>query len=172
MPIQMRGLNPLRTTGVLKLHHMYHRQLSFNSKTGLSPCNHPCRTQHYSVYLVQRQATHCDTAAWKPEGSMGSSAASHPRQVSQTSGQTRPQPRLKIISWNSGGLNSIRCKEVLVWLQKEHVEGRTYDLCIIQESAWPQDSEFVATLEGPCSTQVACYPQRWHRSRRCALPGP
>ncbi|CAE7828545.1 Pol [Symbiodinium sp. CCMP2592] len=63
--------------------------------------------------------------------------------------------RLRIVSWNSGGLTSTRYKEVLAWLQQSHEAGCTYDVCILQETMWPQDSEFIAKLDGPNHLQ-------WH----------
>ena len=68
---------------------------------------------------------------------------------------TRPAPRVRIMSWNAGGLNSIKYQEVLVWLQAESDAGRGLDVCILQETAWPMDSEFTAGLDGPGAV-------KWH----------
>ncbi|CAE7752443.1 unnamed protein product [Symbiodinium sp. CCMP2456] len=60
-----------------------------------------------------------------------------------------PQPRLQILCWNTGGLNSVKCKEILIWLQQEHDRGHTYDICVLQETTWKEDAEFVTSSEDP-----------------------
>ena len=82
----------------------------------------------------------------------------HLNQVSRPS-DTRPQGkpadhqpnhnRLRIVTWNSGGLASHTYREVLTWLQLEHEAKRTVDICILQETAWQEDLEYSTSFQGP-----------------------
>ena len=88
-------------------------------------------------------------------GGTGPVNSSTGRQPTVARSTLRHAPRLRVLSWNSGGLNSVKYKEVLVWLQCAHEAGQTYDICVLQETAWPHDSEFVAKVEGSDKLQ-------WH----------
>ena len=88
-------------------------------------------------------------------GGAGPVNSSTGRQPTVARSTLRHAPRLRVLSWNSGGLNSVKYKEVLVWLQCAHEAGQTYDICVLQETAWPHDSEFVAKVEGSDKLQ-------WH----------
>ena len=63
--------------------------------------------------------------------------------------------RLRIVTWNSGGLASHTCREVLTWLQLEHEAKRTVDICILQETAWQEDLEYSTSFPGPTAVN-------WH----------
>ena len=62
---------------------------------------------------------------------------------------TRGQRRLRIISWNAGGLSGPRYNEVLEWLGAEAKAGRPVDLCLLQETSWRQDMEYTSTPSSP-----------------------
>ena len=55
--------------------------------------------------------------------------------------------RLRLMTWNCGGLHGDKYQELLHWLQAEHHAGRTIDICCLQETCWRQDHEFVTD---PC----------------------
>ena len=61
----------------------------------------------------------------------------------------RGQRRLRIISWNAGGLSGPRYNEVLEWLGAEAKAGRPVDLCLLQETSWRQDMEYTSTPSSP-----------------------
>ena len=73
----------------------------------------------------------------------------------QASGPSAAPQRLRIVTWNSGGLASHTCREVLTWLQLEHEAKRTVDICILQETAWQEDLEYSASFPGPTAVN-------WH----------
>ena len=62
---------------------------------------------------------------------------------------TGGQRRLRIISWNAGGLSGPRYNEVLEWLGAEAKAGRPVDLCLLQETSWRQDMEYTSTPSSP-----------------------
>ena len=64
---------------------------------------------------------------------------------------SRTGRRLRLVTWNTGGLSSTVYREVLTWLQEEHQAYRTVDICILQETAWREDMEFTTTPVGPGS---------------------
>ena len=68
-----------------------------------------------------------------------------PRYISQATG--RQTGRLRLMTWNCGGLHGTKYRELLHWLQAEHHAGRTLDVCCLQETSWRQDQEFVTE---PC----------------------
>ncbi|CAE7658315.1 unnamed protein product [Symbiodinium sp. CCMP2592] len=70
---------------------------------------------------------------------------------------TRPGRRLRIVCWNSGGLNTVTYQEVLQWLKQEDQAGRSVDIMCVVETAWREDSEFT-TRKDP---NVPRDPQ-WH----------
>ena len=58
----------------------------------------------------------------------------------------RPTPRqprrLRVVTWNCGGLSGPRYHEVTTWLQDEHRAGRTVDVCFLQETRWKIEAEY------------------------------
>ena len=70
--------------------------------------------------------------------SWGSNTAG-PRHDSSTE---RRQRRLRLISWNAGGLMDTRNQEVLAWLDAEAKAGRPVDVLTLQETCWKQDLEY------------------------------
>ena len=64
---------------------------------------------------------------------------------------SRTGRRLRLVTWNTGGLSSTVYRKVLTWLQEEHQADRTVDICILQETAWREDMEFTTTPVGPGS---------------------
>ena len=67
----------------------------------------------------------------------------------------KPYPRLRMVTWNCGGLHDIRYREIVQWLCEEHDQGRPVHILVLQETAWKHDMEF---------TTSPTYPQgpRWH----------
>ncbi|CAE7739424.1 unnamed protein product, partial [Symbiodinium sp. CCMP2456] len=55
--------------------------------------------------------------------------------------------RLRVVSWNAGGLAGHTYREVLTWLQGEHEDKRPVDLCVLQETGWQEDLEFTTSQE-------------------------
>ena len=68
-----------------------------------------------------------------------------PRQEVQQSRYTR---RLRLVSWNAGGLMDTRYQEVLAWLAAEAQAGHPVDILTLQETCWKQDMEY-RTACGP-----------------------
>ena len=62
----------------------------------------------------------------------------------------RRQRRLRLVSWNAGGLMDTRNQEVQAWLAAEAQAGRPVDIMTIQETCWKQDLEY-RTSCGPAS---------------------
>ena len=54
----------------------------------------------------------------------------------------RPSPRLRLVSWNCGGLTSTLYQEVLLWLHDEEQAGRSVDILCIVETSWREEFEF------------------------------
>lgn len=48
-----------------------------------------------------------------------------------------PKKKLKLFSWNAGGLSSERYWELLRW-----IDGQQFDVAIVQESRWAHDGEW------------------------------
>ena len=48
---------------------------------------------------------------------------------------------IRIVTWNSGGLNLARQTEVRTWLEQESLNSPTHVLCI-QETHWPTTTEY------------------------------
>ncbi|CAE7249889.1 unnamed protein product, partial [Symbiodinium sp. CCMP2456] len=57
------------------------------------------------------------------------------------------KPRLRIVSWNAGGLAARNYREITTWLQLEHEAHRTVDICVIQETSWKEDLEYTTSFE-------------------------
>ena len=55
-----------------------------------------------------------------------------------------PTQCLRIVTWNAGGLHAGRYTELLAWLEAERQAGQPVHIACIQETHWPQDSEFVS----------------------------
>ena len=60
----------------------------------------------------------------------------------------REARRLRVVSWNTGGLTGPRYSEMLEWLRQEELAGRTVDICVLQETAWRQDMEYNTQVPG------------------------
>ena len=61
-------------------------------------------------------------------------------------------PRLRIITWNCGGLRDTRYREITQWLCDEYVAGRPVHVMVIQETSRKQDMEYNTStnvLPGP-----------------------
>ena len=59
--------------------------------------------------------------------------------------KSRSARRLRIVTWNTGGLSSTRYNEILEWLTQEAQRGHPVDVIFLQETCWKQDLEYVAT---------------------------
>ena len=80
---------------------------------------------------------------------------SRPGPPSSATSWHRAARRLRVVSWNCGGLSSSACSEVLVWLREEAKCGRPVDVMCLQETSWKEDCEFVTGGgQGPGT--------RWH----------
>ena len=55
-----------------------------------------------------------------------------------------PTQCLRVVTWNAGGLHAGRHTELLAWLEAERQAGQPVHIACIQETHWPQDSEFVS----------------------------
>ena len=73
------------------------------------------------------------------------------REISQA--DQGPRGRLRIVTWNCGGLPSHRYQEFLLWLKEEHRAGRPVDVACLQETAWTSDSEFMTAQENELDPQ-------------------
>ena len=62
-------------------------------------------------------------------------------------------PRLRIITWNCGGLNQ-KYQEILQWLKDEHRQGRTVDIMAVQETGWREDMEFETATDSKQDPQL------------------
>ena len=71
----------------------------------------------------------------------------------QPSKHSKPQPlhpRLRMVTWNCGGLHDTKYSEIMRWLCEEHDQGRPVHIMVLQETAWILDMEYVT---------AALYPQ-------------
>ena len=63
----------------------------------------------------------------------------------------KPEPesksarRLRVVTWNTGGLSNTRYNEIIEWLTQEAQRGHPVDVMFLQETCWKQDLEDVAT---------------------------
>ena len=62
-------------------------------------------------------------------------------------------PRLRIITWNCGGLRDTRYREITQWLCDEYVAGRPVHVMVVQETAWKQDMEYKTSTNVPHGPQ-------------------
>ena len=62
-------------------------------------------------------------------------------------------PRLRIITWNCGGLHDTRYREITQWLCDEYVAGRPVHVMVVQETAWKQDMEYKTSTTAPHGPQ-------------------
>ena len=65
----------------------------------------------------------------------------------------RPARRLRIMTYNCGGLSSGTYQEILVWLKQEAEQGRPIDIACVQETAWREDFEFRTSMDSQQDTQ-------------------
>ncbi|CAE7233568.1 unnamed protein product, partial [Symbiodinium necroappetens] len=63
--------------------------------------------------------------------------------------------RLRIVSYNCGGLSSILYQELVAWLKAEEARGEPVDIFCVQETAWREDFEFCTAKNHPLEPQ-------WH----------
>eukprot|EP00439_Symbiodinium_sp_Y106_P036295 s18_g4.t1 len=57
----------------------------------------------------------------------------------------RQRQRLRVVTWNTGGLSNTRYNEIIEWLTQEAQRGHPVDVMFLQETCWKQDLEDVAT---------------------------
>ena len=69
----------------------------------------------------------------------------------------RTARRIRLVSWNAGGLMDTRYQEVLAWLEAEAQAGRPVDILTLQETCWKQDMEYRTS----CGTTDEAY-QAYH----------
>ena len=60
----------------------------------------------------------------------------------QAESSIRADRRLRIVTWNAGGLMDTRYQEVLAWLAAEAQAGHPVDVLTLQETCWKQDLEY------------------------------
>ena len=71
----------------------------------------------------------------------GRHGCGHPPRRQEVS-YTRTTRRLRLVSWNAGGLMDTRYQEVLAWLEAEAQAGHPVDILTLQETCWKQDMEY------------------------------
>ena len=111
---------------------------------------------------VQRNTNSCDQATWyrgryltlKQLGATSSARkvgndGHHNKSINAKS----QFPRLRIITWNCGGLRDTRCREITQWLCDEHDAGRPVHVMVIQETAWKHDVEYKTSTAKPHGPQ-------------------
>ena len=59
------------------------------------------------------------------------------------SGSSSPSARWRAVSWNAGGLSSDRLAEIEQWLQRCEDRGSPVQICILLETHWGFDSEWM-----------------------------
>ncbi|CAE7770501.1 unnamed protein product, partial [Symbiodinium necroappetens] len=69
--------------------------------------------------------------------------------------QSRPARRLRVVSYNCGGLSASLYQELVAWLKAEETRGEPVDVLCIQETAWKEDFEFRTATNHPLEPQ-------WH----------
>ena len=69
--------------------------------------------------------------------------------------QCRPARRLRVVSYNCGGLSATLYQELVAWLKAEETRGAPVDVLCIQETAWKEDFEFRTATNHPLEPQ-------WH----------
>ena len=57
--------------------------------------------------------------------------------------------RLRLVTWNCGGLTEIRYRELLQWLDLEYQACKCPDILSIQETHWKQDLEYTTEAVNP-----------------------
>ena len=67
--------------------------------------------------------------------------------------QGRPQHRLRIITYNCGGLSATLYQEVLAWLRDEEARGHPVDIICLQETSWCEDFEYVTATTNESDAQ-------------------
>ena len=159
---QMRGLGPPNHPGTLEA-TMPVILANSGAKPGVS--RNDCTGRQSSERVIRKRALHraIGRADRNPDGTTwhrgrrltagqlrsGVQAAS-PTPLEGTNPPATPgQRRLRIISWNAGGLSGPRYNEVLEWLGAEAKAGRPVDLCLLQETSWRQDMEYTSTPSSP-----------------------
>ena len=70
-------------------------------------------------------------------------------QATKTAAYQTALPRLRVVSWNAGGLAGHRYQELLTWLQLEHEANRTVDICILVETCWQDHLEYTTSFQAP-----------------------
>ena len=81
----------------------------------------------------------------------GHSSSSRPHSSKSTAGldpSQRPARKLRIVSWNCGGLSSTLYDEILEWMVEEDRLGRPVDVLCLQETSWRTDQEFLTKERG------------------------
>ncbi|CAE7389420.1 unnamed protein product [Symbiodinium sp. CCMP2592] len=82
----------------------------------------------------------------------------------------RQQQRLRIVTWNCGGLSGPRYHEVITWLRDEHQAGRTVDICCLQETHWKEEMEYTTADEaGELAWHVVNYPGKDSSGLMCLV---
>ncbi|CAE7220363.1 unnamed protein product [Symbiodinium sp. CCMP2592] len=82
----------------------------------------------------------------------------------------RQQQRLRIVTWNCGGLSGPRYHEVITWLRDEHQAGRTVDICCLQETHWKEEMEYTTADEaGELAWHVVHYPGKDSSGLMCLV---
>ena len=93
-----------------------------------------------------------DKVNGRPQGDRCADADRDPAR--NTPRNPRAPRRIRIVTWNAGGLTGTRYSEILEWLRAEEIAGRTVDLCLLQETAWRDDQEFNTRPPVP---EAGCY---------------
>ena len=111
---------------------------------------------------VHRASNSCDQATWYRGRyltlrQLGATPVS--RSIRQTGRQNglanarSDSSRLRIITWNCGGLHDTRYREITQWLCDEHDAGRPVHVMVVQLTAWKHDMEYTTSSAAPHGPQ-------------------
>ena len=103
-----------------------------------------CAKKH-SFQRAQRQALLQGTAVYRgrrmTDRQLGVTWSANVPKKSTKAKASDNTPRIRVVTWNSGGHNLVRQAEVRTWLESESRSNPVHILCI-QETHWPCSSEY------------------------------
>ena len=103
-----------------------------------------CAKKH-SFQRAQRQALLQGTAVYRgrrmTDRQLGVTWSANVPKKSARAKASDATPRIRVVTWNSGGHNLVRQAEVRTWLESESKSNPVHVLCI-QETHWPCSSEY------------------------------